>query len=154
MESISHLYHSDKHAWLHLRLQRQNCDRCSSLFVTELSNVKCRSANLRETMLPSSAGRLLILLDDRSKYTRLWSLAMSGGMRDNELSLRCRTVRWVKDHRAVLRLRTLPAARDRTYQWSKTIISLSLKKKNARNFWNLGGLITHNNHNWRRELQL
>lgn len=65
-------------------------------------------------MLPSSAGRLLILFDDRSKYTRLWSLAMSGGMRDNELSLRCRAVRWVKDHSAVLRLRTLPAARDKT----------------------------------------
>lgn len=39
---------------------------------------------------------------------------MSGGMRDNELSLRCRAVRWVKDHSAVLRLRTLPAARDKT----------------------------------------
>lgn len=65
-------------------------------------------------MLPSSAGRLLILFDDRSKYTRLWSLAMSGGMRDNELSLRCRAVRWVKDHSAVLRLRTLPAAGDKT----------------------------------------
>lgn len=38
---------------------------------------------------------------------------MSGGMRDNELSLRCRAVRWVRDHRAVLRLRTLPAARDK-----------------------------------------
>lgn len=72
-------------------------------------------------MLPSSAGRLLILLDDRSKYTRLWSLAMSGGMRDNELSLRCRAVRWVKDHRAVLRLRTLPAARDRTSDETTTV---------------------------------
>lgn len=60
-------------------------------------------------MLPSSAGRLLILLDERSRYTRLCSLAMSGGMRDSELSLRCRAVRWVRDHRAVLRLLTRPA---------------------------------------------
>lgn len=59
-------------------------------------------------MLPSSAGRLLILLDERSRYTRLCSLAMSGGMRDRELSLRCRAVRWVRDHRAVLRLLTRP----------------------------------------------
>lgn len=62
-------------------------------------------------MLPSSAGRLLILLDERSRYTRLCSLAMSGGMRDSELSLRCRAVRWVRDHRAVLRLLTLPVAK-------------------------------------------
>ena len=61
-------------------------------------------------MLPSSAGRLLILLDERSRYTRLCSLAMSGGMRDRELSPRCRAVRWVRDHRAVLRLLTRPAS--------------------------------------------
>jgi len=60
-------------------------------------------------MLPSSDGRLLILLDERSRYTRLCSLAMSGGMRDSTLSLRCRAVRWVRDHRAVLRLFTRPA---------------------------------------------
>lgn len=68
-------------------------------------------SHLRDTMLPSSAGRLLILLDDRSRYTRLCNLAMSGGMRDNELSLRCRAVRWVRDHKAVLRLLTRPAGR-------------------------------------------
>lgn len=66
--------------------------------------------HLRDTMLPSSAGRLLILLDERSRYTRLCNLAMSGGMRDKELSLRCRAVRWVRDHRAVLRLLTRPKA--------------------------------------------
>lgn len=59
-------------------------------------------------MLPSSAGKLLILLDERSKYTRLCSLAMSGGMRERELSLMCKAVRWVRDHSAVLRLLTLP----------------------------------------------
>lgn len=123
MESISHLYHSDKHVRLHLQAPKDKTDRCSSLLVTKLRNVKCWTTNLRETMLPSSAGRLLILLDDRSKYTRLWSLAMSGGMRDNELSLRCRAVRWVKDHRAVLRLRTLPAARDRATDSTTTTVS-------------------------------
>lgn len=50
-------------------------------------------AYLRDTMLPSSAGRLLILLDDRSRYTRLCSLAMSGGMRERELSLMYSAVR-------------------------------------------------------------
>lgn len=59
-------------------------------------------------MLPSSAGKLLILLDERSKYTRLCSLAMSGGIRERELSLMCKAVRWVRDHNAVLRLLTLP----------------------------------------------
>lgn len=71
-------------------------------------------ADLRDTMLPSSAGRLLILLDERSRYTRLCNLAMSGGMRDSELSLRCRAVRWVRDHRAELRLLTRPAGTERT----------------------------------------
>lgn len=65
-------------------------------------------AHLRDTMLPSSAGRLLILLDDRSKNTRLCSLAISGGTRDRELSLRCKAVRCVSDQRPELRLRTLP----------------------------------------------
>lgn len=69
------------------------------------------TTNLRDTMLPSSAGRLLILLDERSRYTRLCSLAMSGGMRDRELSLRCRAVRWVRDQRAVLRLLTRPVGK-------------------------------------------
>lgn len=64
-------------------------------------------------MLPSSAGRLLILLDERSRYTRLCSLAMSGGMRDSELSLRCRAVRWVRDQRAELRLLTRPTEKMR-----------------------------------------
>lgn len=63
-------------------------------------------------MLPSSAGRLLILLEERSRYTRLFSLAMSGGMRDRELSAICRAVRWVREKRAWLRLLTRPAAKE------------------------------------------
>ncbi len=72
------------------------------------NNAAFAPSHLRDTMLPSSAGRLLILLDDRSKNTRLCSLAISGGMRDRELSLRCRAVRCVSDQRPELRLRTLP----------------------------------------------
>jgi hypothetical protein len=68
--------------------------------------------HLRDTMLPSSAGRLLILLDDRSRYNRLCSLAMSGGMRDRQLSAMCRAVRWVRVHRDGLRLLTLPGDRN------------------------------------------
>lgn len=68
-----------------------------------------QAPHLRDTMLPSSAGRLLILLEDKSRNIRLCSLAMSGGMRERQLSFRCREVRWVSDQRAELRLRTLPA---------------------------------------------
>lgn len=86
--------------------------KCACLLL-KIHEAKTDVTHLRETMLPSSAGRLLILLDERSKYTRLCSLAMSGGMRDNELSLMCRAVRWVRDHRAVLRLFTRPAVGQR-----------------------------------------
>ena len=50
---------------------------------------------------------------------------MSGGMRDKELSLRCRAVRWVRDHRAVLRLRTRPVGivqRTHTHTYMKWIV--------------------------------
>lgn len=76
--------------------------------MNRITHLLLQVAHLRDTMLPSSAGRLLILLDDRSKNTRLFSLAISGGMRDRELSLRCRAVRCVSDQRPELRLRTLP----------------------------------------------
>lgn len=92
-----------------------------------LHQLKSLITNLRDTMLPSSAGRLLILLDERSRYTRLCSLAMSGGMRDSELSLRCRAVRWVRDHRAVLRLLTRPATIARMTQ--SFMILLCTKRK-------------------------
>lgn len=67
-----------------------------------------KSAHLSDTMFPSSAGKLRILLEDRSRYTRLWSLAMSEGMRDRELSLRCKAVKWVSDHKDELKLLTFP----------------------------------------------
>lgn len=67
-------------------------------------------------MFPSSAGKLRILLEDRSKYTRLWSLAMSEGIRDKELSLRCNAVKWVNDHNDELRLLTFPGKQIETYQ--------------------------------------
>lgn len=66
------------------------------------------SVYLSDTMFPSSAGKLRILLEDRSRYTRLWSLAMSEGMRDRELSLRYKAVKWVSDHKDELKLLTFP----------------------------------------------
>lgn len=63
---------------------------------------------LSDTMFPSSAGKLRILLEDRSRYTRLWSLAMSEGIRDKELSLRCKAVKWVSVHNDELKLLTFP----------------------------------------------
>lgn len=80
----------------------------STKIIVEQVKLLLKLTYLSDTMFPSSAGKLRILLEDRSRYTRLWSLAMSEGIRDKELSLRCKAVKWVSVHNDELKLLTFP----------------------------------------------
>ncbi len=59
-------------------------------------------------MSPMELGRDRSLLEDRSRYMRCCSLAMSGGNRDKLLSFRYNDVRCCHDHSLGLRLRIGP----------------------------------------------